>query len=206
VFFVCAHWHASMQNTDTLHGEQLWDILAQGVRITGRITYVVSSVGVIIHATKESCCRILANELGDKMCSSRMFRGKCSDIVDEAGNEDQWAFGALLLEAFPRDDRKIIRVLWPCELLLCRTKLLEFHGKLTLADFVFGEDLEVGSEAKLGHDPDEPLCGVVLVPLDGVTVVHRELVVEVVVTFTDGGECGDHVVAGSVLVVKGSLA
>ena len=64
----------------------------------------------------------------------------------------------------------------------------------------------MASKAELLHNPDEPLGRVILVPLDGVTVVHGELVVEVVVTFTDSDESSDHVVARSVLVIEGSLA
>ena len=63
----------------------------------------------------------------------------------------------------------------------------------------------MASETELLHDPDEPLSRVILVPLDGVTVVHGELVVEVVVTLADGAERGDHVVARGVLVVEGGL-
>jgi len=81
-------------------------------------------------------------------------------------------------------------------------ELLELHRVLSLGDLVVGELLEVGSEAKDRHGRDEPLGGVVLEPLDGVTEVHGELVVEVVVAFSDGAEGGEEVVAGSVLVVK----
>ena len=52
----------------------------------------------------------------------------------------------------------------------------------------------------------EPLGRVVLVPPDRVTVVHRELVVEVVVALADGSKRGDEVVARRVLVVERSLA
>lgn len=53
---------------------------------------------------------------------------------------------------------------------------------------------------------DEPFRRVVLVPLDGVAVVHGELMVEVVVPFTDSDEGGEDVVAGSVLVIEGGIA
>lgn len=56
------------------------------------------------------------------------------------------------------------------------------------------------------HDEDEPLSGVILVPLDSVTVIHGELVVEVVVTLAYGKERSDDVVARGVLIVEGSLA
>ena len=86
------------------------------------------------------------------------------------------------------------------------SQLLELHRKLPFADLVVGEDLEVAGESELLHGPNEPLGRVILVPLDSVTVVHGELMVEVVIAFADGDERGDHVVAGSVLVVEGTLA
>ena len=46
----------------------------------------------------------------------------------------------------------------------------------------------------------------ILVPLDRVSVIHRELVVEVVVSLSDGDESRDEVILGSVLVVVGSLS
>lgn len=61
-------------------------------------------------------------------------------------------------------------------------------------------------EAELLHHPDEPLRRVVLVPLDRVAVVARELVVEVVVPLADGAERGDQVVARRVLVIEGRFA
>jgi hypothetical protein len=45
------------------------------------------------------------------------------------------------------------------------------------------------------HGPDEPLGRVVLVPFDSVSVVHRELVVEIVVALPDGNEGGDDMIA-----------
>lgn len=60
----------------------------------------------------------------------------------------------------------------------------------------------MGSETKDRHGRDEPLGRVVLEPLDGVSEIHRELVVEVVVTFSDGAKSGEKVVAGSVLVIE----
>jgi len=64
----------------------------------------------------------------------------------------------------------------------------------------------VTGESNFLASPDEPLGGVVLVPLNGVAVVHGELVVEVVVTFTNGDESGGKVVAGCMLIIERSLA
>jgi hypothetical protein len=53
---------------------------------------------------------------------------------------------------------------------------------------------------------DKPLRGIVLIPFDSITVVHRELVVEIVVAFPDGDECGGKVVARRMLVVEWRFA
>ena len=53
---------------------------------------------------------------------------------------------------------------------------------------------------------DKPFRRVILIPLDGIPVIHRELVVEVVVTLADGHKRSDEMVARSVLVIKRRLA
>ena len=57
-------------------------------------------------------------------------------------------------------------------------------------------------QAELLARPDEPLCRVILVPLDGIAVVHGELVVEVVVPFTNGDEGSNKVVTRTVFVIE----
>lgn len=64
----------------------------------------------------------------------------------------------------------------------------------------------MASQSKQLHDSDEPLGRVVLIPLDSVTVIHGELVMEVVVSLANCHERGNHVVPGSVLVIEWSLA
>ena len=73
---------------------------------------------------------------------------------------------------------------------------------MTLLDLVIGEPLEVRCESKRGHGPDEPLGRVILEPLDSVPEIHRELVVEIVVSLADGAESSEEVVARGVLVIK----
>lgn len=46
----------------------------------------------------------------------------------------------------------------------------------------------------------------VLVPLDGVSVIHGELMVKVVVSFSVGDQSGDEVILRGVLVIEGSLS
>jgi len=65
--------------------------------------------------------------------------------------------------------------------------------------------LQVAGEADTLANPDEPLGRVILVPFDGISVVHWELMVEIVVPFTNGDESSYGMVARSVLVVERSL-
>jgi len=60
----------------------------------------------------------------------------------------------------------------------------------------------VRRKAELLAYPDEPLGGIVLIPPDGVTVVHGKLVVEIVVTFANGNESSDKMVFGRMLIIE----
>ena len=81
-------------------------------------------------------------------------------------------------------------------------KSLKFHCELPLLDLIVGEDLEMRSKAYELHGCNEPLGGIILVPLDGVAVVHWELVVEVVVTLSEGDKRSQHMIARSMLIVE----
>lgn len=105
----------------------------------------------------------------------------------------------------PCDDWHILDVRWPAKRILIATELLQLHRQLPFLDLVVGENLQVASKTEKGARSDEPLRRVVLVPLDGIPVVHRELVMKIVVTFTDSDEGSDDMIAGRVLVVKGSV-
>lgn len=50
------------------------------------------------------------------------------------------------LTAFPANDRKVVAVAWPSDFLLLLPQFLELHSKLTLLNFVIGENLN-----KVGH-------------------------------------------------------
>ena len=82
---------------------------------------------------------------------------------------------------------------------------LEFHCELTFLDFVLREDLEVRSKADELHGCDEPLGGIILIPFDGIAIIHWELVMEVMVTLSEGDKRGENVIARSMLVVEGSF-
>jgi hypothetical protein len=64
----------------------------------------------------------------------------------------------------------------------------------------------MASQANQLTRSDEPFGRVVLVPLDGIAIVHWKLVMEIVVPFANGDESGDEVVAGCMFIVKGGFA
>ena len=61
---------------------------------------------------------------------------------------------------------------------------------------------QVRSKADFLAYPDEPFSRIVLVPSEGIAVVHWELMVKVVVTFTNGHKSGNKMVARRVLIIE----
>lgn len=57
-------------------------------------------------------------------------------------------------------------------------------------------------QADLLAAPNEPLGGIILVPLDGITVIHRELMMEIMIPLADGNERSKEMVAWCMLVVE----
>jgi len=177
--------HPSIEDTNAFHGKQ-----------------VMSGVGVIIYAAKECSCRIFSDVLCQEMTTARVLVKKAADIVDIPTDEDEWSILGLFLERFPGDNRKIIRILGPDEGILLSSQAFQLHGQFAFAHFVIGERLKMGSEPNPLHHSDEPFGGVILIPFDSISEVHRELVMEVMITFTNGHESGDDVVARCMLVIK----
>jgi len=71
---------------------------------------------------------------------------------------------------------------------------------------LFQTYLEMARKSNFLHRPDKPFGRIILIPLDGISVVHRELMMEIVVPFTNRHQSGGKVVAGCVLVIERSLA
>lgn len=124
-------------------------------------------------------------------------------IVDNTSDRDQGlAILGLLDEVIPIDDRKLLQRHTPVKLAALLVKLLLLLLQPALVDLVLAEGLEVGGEAELLPGPDAPLSRIVLVPNDGVAVVGREFVVEVVISFAERDEGSDDVVTRAITVVK----
>lgn len=169
--FEVLDFHSSVKNPNSHHCQK-----------------VVGCIRVVVYAAKERSGRVGSDSSLDEVRSSRVVLGERRAVVDEPVDGDQGSLLCLGLEVVPADDGEFVARFGPLKRLALLVELLELHGVLTFSNLVVGELLEMGSEVKLGHGGDEPLGRVVLVPLDGVSEVHGELVVEVVVSFTDGAE------------------
>ncbi len=102
----------------------------------------------------------------------------------------------------PLDNGKLIKRDTPVELSALLINLLLELLDTTLLNLVGTELLEVGGEAKLAPEPDGPFGGIVLVPFNGIAVVRGELVMEVVVTFTESDESSDEMIPWAVAVIE----
>lgn len=169
---------------------------------------VAGAVRVVVHAPVEGGCHVLSKAQLDVPFTSRVLFDEVPNVVDDALDHDPLCalFRGGFLELVKSEGWELLDGAAPLETALCLVELLLLHVDLTLFDLVGGEGLEIGSETEKIANPDEPLCGVVLVKEDGIAVVLGELVVEVVVTFSKGDEGGDEVIARGVTVVKGGIA
>ena len=164
---------------------------------THRAEQIVSSVAVHVDTAVEHGRGIFADTAVDHGPSSRVVLDEVGDIVDDTGNgHKSSAVLGLILEVVPLHDGQGVERHAPVELGALLVELLLLLLDTTLFDFIAAELLQVIGEAKLLPHPDGPFGGIILMPFNGVAVVGRELVMEVVVAFTEGDECGDHMVTG----------
>lgn len=165
---------------------------------------VVGGVGVVVDTTVEDRGSVLANGGRDESLATGVILDEVGHIVDDTSNGNEGlAVLALLNKVVPADNGELLERGTPVESGTLPVELLLHLLNTALLNFVGTELLEVVGEAKVLPDTDGPLGGVVLVPLDGVTVVGGELVVEVVVSLAEGDEGSDNVITGRVAVVEG---
>lgn len=158
---------------------------------------IVSGVGVIVDTTVEDGGSILANSGLDQGSATRVILDEVSDIVDDTsdGNKSLSVLG-LLNKVVPANDRKLLEWGSPVEGGSLLVELLLELLNTSLLNLVGTELLEVVGETEPLPEGDGPLGGIPLPPLDSIAVIRGELVVEVVVSLTEGDEGGDDVVTG----------
>lgn len=165
---------------------------------------VVSRVRMEVNTAIEHGGSILAEATPDERLASRVLVDEVGHVMDDASNSNETtAIVDLLNIIVPLNDGKLVKRNPPVEL---GTLLVEFLLELldaALLNLVGAELLEVIGKAELAPGPNAPLGWVVLVPLDGVAVVGRKLVVEIVVSLAESNESGDDVIPWAVAVIEG---
>jgi hypothetical protein len=168
---------------------------------------VVGSIGVVVDTTIEDRGGILADGRRDERLATRVVLDEIGYVVDDTsnGNESLAVLG-LGDEVIPANYRKLFKRSAPVESGTLLIKLLLQLLNTALFDLVGTELLEVRGEAQALPGINGPLGRVVLPPLNGVSVVGGELVVEVVIAFTKSDESSDEVVTGRVAVIEGLVS
>jgi hypothetical protein len=170
---------------------------------THRRQEIVCGVGVVIDTTVEDGGSVLSDTRSDKCLSTGVILDEVAHVVDNTGNSNESAailgFG---LVGIPVDDGKLLERNTPVKCLSLLVKLLLQLLETALFDFILLELLEIVGESELLQDPDRPLSRVILMPFDSIAVVGWELVVEVVVAFSEGDESSNDVVTRRVAIVK----
>lgn len=164
---------------------------------------VVGSVGVHVDTTVEDGGGVLANSGRDEGLATGVVLDEVGHVVDNTGNSNEsLAVLGLGGEIVPADNGELLERSTPVEGGTLLVELLLQLLNTALFDLVGTELLEVIGEAEHLPEVDGPLGRVILPPLNGVSVVGGELVVEVVVTLTESNESSDEVITGRVAVVK----
>ena len=125
-----------------------------------------------VDSTIEHGSGILADTRVDHCTTTGVLAEERGDIVDDTSNADKGtAVFALVNVIIPLHDGELVKRNAPVEGGSFLVELLLELLDTTLFDFVGAELLEVGGKTELLPDPDVPLSGVILVPLNGVAVV-----------------------------------
>lgn len=163
----------------------------------------MGSIAVHVDTTVEDRRGILAKSRADHGLATWMILDEIGDIVNDTGNRNQsTAILGLVDIIFPLHDGKLIERNTPIQLGTLLIQLLLKLLETTLFDFVAAELLEIISQAKLLPGPDGPFGGIILMPLNGISVVRGELVMEVVVSLTESNDGGDDMITRGVPVIE----
>lgn len=109
----------------------------------------------------------------------------------------------LILTGFPADYREVVGFDRPDYGVLFTFESLQRHGQLPLSNLVVGKFLQMCRKTCVRAKCNKPFCWIELVPLDGVTIIHGKLVMEVVITFAQSKKRSHDVIAWSMFVIVG---
>ena len=164
---------------------------------------IVSGIGVHVNAPVEHGRGILANAAADHSFASRVILDELRNIVDDTRDGDETTPILGLVDiVIPFNDGELVQRDAPVE---PRALLVEFFLLLLYSaflDFVLLELFKVEGEAHLLPAPDAPFGWVILVPFNGIAIVGREFMVEVMVAFAKGDKSSDNMVTRAVTIVE----
>lgn len=164
---------------------------------------VMGRVGVHIDPTVEHSGGVFTDAGADHGLSSRVRRNESGNVMDNTSHSNEaTAILRLVLEVVPFHNGEGIEWNTPVKFGTLLIKLFLHLLDTALIDFVLFELLQIIGKAELFPSPDCPLGWIILVPFNGVAVVGRELVVEIVIALTERDESGDDVVTRGVAVIK----
>lgn len=155
-------------------------------------------VGVVVHTAVEDGGGVLADPPGNESAATGVLVDERRHVVHDTGHDNQATGFGLLQKVVPLDNRQLLDGCAPAEGGAFLVEALELLLVPTLFDLVVGEGLELlwlsasRSVSEAGrriatyiicqagelHDVDKDLCGVILVPFEGVAVVGGELVLQ----------------------------
>jgi len=163
----------------------------------------VGSIGVVVDTTVEDGGGVFTDTRADEGLSTGVLFDEGGHVVDNTSNCNEClsVLGARYI-IVPVNNWELLKWNTPVESLSLLVEFLLELLETTLLDLVVLELLEIVGEAKLLPDPDRPLGRVILMPFDSIAIIRRELVVEVVVTFSQGNESSDNVITRRVAVIK----
>jgi hypothetical protein len=166
----------------------------------------MGGVGMVVDTAVEDGGGIFTNSRRNEGLTSGVVLDEVGDVMDDSsnGNEGLSVLG-VCNEVVPVDNWELLQGNTPIKGSTFLVELLLQLLDTALLNLVLAKLLQVIGKAKLLPDPDGPLRGVILIPLDGISVIRGILVVEVVVALTQGDESGNNVVTGRVSVVEGLL-
>jgi hypothetical protein len=166
----------------------------------------MGGVGMVVDTAVFNGGGIFTNSRRNEGLTAGVVLDEVGDVMDDSsnGNEGLSVLG-VCNEVVPVDNWELLQGNTPIKGSTFLVELLLQLLDTALLNLVLAKLLQVIGKAKLLPDPDGPLRGVILIPLDGISVIRGILVVEVVVALTQGDESGNNVVTGRVSVVEGLL-
>jgi len=133
---------------------------------------IVRGIGVHVHTAVEHRSDVFAESALNQRFASRVLVDEIGHVVDNTGNSDEAAAVVGLLDVIlPLDDGKLVKRNPPVQRGALLVKRLLYLLDTTFLNFIGVELLEIVRQSQLTPEPYAPLRGVILVPLNGISII-----------------------------------